>query len=354
MVEEITSVEQIAGLAAEGYTDWRAFGDVNVSAYDRFLLFNYSRAAVYAGRWNYFERVSRGLVIDRVEGRIAARGFDKFFNWGEGGRMTDAPLMGVTEKMDGSLGILLRDGRKLRVITRGSFTSEQGQWATEFLNTHYSLGNLHPDLTLLFEIVYPENRVVVDYGKTAALYLLAARDHTTGRYLPWGGVQSLAAHYRFPLPARYTFSSPTEIAEACDQLSQNQEGFVGEFADGSRYKFKGSNYLALARALSGLTKARVLEAAIAGTLEALKAGLPEEQRGTVEQWQAEIERHVDGLTAAVEAAYTAAPITSRKAFAQYVAEVCPDYRRLLFLRYDGRDLRPAILAQMGEGQWIRS
>ena len=51
-------------------------------------IFNYTKAAQFAERWNFFERVSRGLILNAVTGEVVARSFDKFFNWGEGGRTT--------------------------------------------------------------------------------------------------------------------------------------------------------------------------------------------------------------------------------------------------------------------------
>src|SRR5690606_552618 len=121
------------------------------------LVFSYNVMAQYGENWNFFERVSRGLIINWKTYEIVARPFDKFFNWGEGERTSTAPLVSLTEKLDGSLGILYRLNGQYKIATRGSLESEQATWATAFINSHYSLENLPHEITLLFEIIYPEN-----------------------------------------------------------------------------------------------------------------------------------------------------------------------------------------------------
>src|SRR5579885_3015802 len=105
-MDEIGSLEQIQELVRQGFTDWKRFGDVNVRADGDLLIFNYSQLAQYAARWNFFEQISRGLIIHARTGEVVARAFDKFFNWLEGGRSSQGHIVSVTEKVDGSLGIL--------------------------------------------------------------------------------------------------------------------------------------------------------------------------------------------------------------------------------------------------------
>ena len=159
----ITSISDLQRLALSGVTDWKQYGHVNVRENGDLLLFNYTQMAIFGGDWNPFEMMSRGLIINRRTGEIVARPFDKFWNWLEGGRTASGHIVTVTEKLDGSLGILYRDNGEYKIATRGSFDGEQAVWATNFLKDYYNLA-VPDELTLLFEIVYPENRVVVDYG----------------------------------------------------------------------------------------------------------------------------------------------------------------------------------------------
>src|SRR6185369_15422771 len=112
-----------------------------------------------------------------------ARPFAKFFNHGQPG----APGIDLTEpvavsdKADGSLGILYPDGAGWAVATRGSFASDQARHATALLATRYPDFTPPPGLTVLFEIIYPANRIVLDYQGLDDLVLLGAVDIATGR-----------------------------------------------------------------------------------------------------------------------------------------------------------------------------
>lgn len=145
--------------------------------HDGALIYNYSDAALYTpGAWeNPAVRQCRGLVVR--DGDVVARPWAKFFNHGqrEAGHLDLSSPVEVTDKMDGSLGILYpqRDGQ-LAIATRGSFVSDQAVHATNTLRRRYSTIETPPGLTMLFEIIYPKNRIVCDYGDTDDLVLLGA------------------------------------------------------------------------------------------------------------------------------------------------------------------------------------
>jgi len=123
---------------------------------------------------------------------VVARPFDKFFNWNEGGRSTGASLRTVTEKLDGVLGVLYRDSTGYSIASRGALDSPHAHWATSFLRHDYDLEGLPEEWTLLFEIINPNLRLVVDYGDTSALTLLAIRNRFTGEHLPFQVLQNVS------------------------------------------------------------------------------------------------------------------------------------------------------------------
>ena len=88
----------------------------------------------------------------------------------------------VFEKLDGSLGILYWLNNLPYIATRGSFESEQARHATEILHGRYqhTFSSMDTNKTYLFEIIYPENRIVVDYGEMDDLILLTVIDNQTG------------------------------------------------------------------------------------------------------------------------------------------------------------------------------
>src|SRR5579885_481968 len=143
------------------------------------IIWNYTAKAQYEKHWTEETMMCRGLITTSA-GEIVARPFPKFFNYEEyEGQIPKEPFT-VTEKMDGSLGILYFVDGKPAIATRGSFTSEQAIRATAILRERYEHFPFSPHYTYLFEIIYPGNRIVVDYGKMDDLVLLATIYTKTG------------------------------------------------------------------------------------------------------------------------------------------------------------------------------
>lgn len=306
------------------------------------LLLNYKPVVQYDNLWGPFETVSRGLIINKVTGEIVARPFDKFFNWGENGRVTGAKITNVYEKVDGSLGIHYRDNKKILISTRGSFKSDQALWATEHLNLQHNIKNLPERWTLLFEIVYPKNRIVVDYNGWEGLALLAIRNRFNGNYLSSKIVWSVAKEFGFRIPQQYNFSSPKEVIEQAKKLSSNDEGWVVEFADGTRFKFKGSEYLKLHRVITGITFKKVLEHHKEGTLEQVRDLIPDEMDKDFIMWTDIIDTTIDVMLKRIENAYENAPKANRKEYATWIQKNEHSLSKYMFTRYDNKDVLPLI------------
>src|SRR6185295_2900492 len=108
------------------------------------------------------------------------------------------------------------------------------------------------------------------------------------------------------------------------------EGYVVEFSDGSRFKFKGDRYQELQKAIMGLTYKNVLRAMSSGILHELRSSVPEEYLDEVNGWTAEIQAILDDVTSRVTAAFATAPKDSRKDFAAFVKNGHPDLAPYLF------------------------
>ena len=110
-----------------------------------------------------------------------ARPLPKFFNLSEYQGTIPDGVPNIYEKLDGSLIILFHYQGEWEVASRGSFASEQAQMARVLLaNYQADLGTIDREYTYLFEIIYPSNRIVVDYGSSRRLVLLAAVHTQTG------------------------------------------------------------------------------------------------------------------------------------------------------------------------------
>jgi RNA ligase len=328
--------------------NWSDYGHVRAVYSDDLVLLNYTQDAEYKDEWGYLERVSRGLIINWKMGYVAARPFDKFWNWGQRGRYSSGHLVTITEKMDGSLGILYRkfnDGKiSYHIATRGSFDSKQAIWATRFLNDNHCTHRIPLDYTLLFEIIYPGNRVVVDYGNQKKLVLLAMRNRHTGEFAPhWPHLYEFAQFNGFSVPQTFAFNSVTAIMESTDYLDANHEGYVALFNDGQRFKFKGDRYVELHRIITNLSFKRVLDAVKDGTYNQVLNTLPDEFLPQVFAWRNEIDEKVISITEEVESAFEDAPKDNRKEFALWVNAWCKDIAAYMFLKLDGKDYVPTIL-----------
>lgn len=339
---EVKNISDIQSLLQHGFNSWQNLGSVYVRENGDLRIFNYTPHAQFEARWNYFERVSRGLIVNAKTGEVVARPFDKFFNWGENNCFSDAPIKLVTEKMDGSLGILYRDNGCYRIATRGSFDSDQAIWATEFLQRNYDLSGFLNDITPLFEIIYPDNRVVVDYNGREDLVLLAVRNRFTGQYYPWSTVQNIAGMFGFSLPNVYQFETPAQIVKAAEGLNANSEGWVVEFDDGQRFKFKGDEYRKLHKLVSGLSFKNTLECVAGGSIDELRAVVPDEFLNEVNAWVDEIQSIVQQTQAKIEQAFILAPKDTRKDFALWVMENHKPLASYMFAKLDGKSVVPLI------------
>jgi RNA ligase len=127
-------------------------------------IWNYTERVQYENLWDDITLMCRGLVTDN-EGNIVARPFRKFFNIEEN-KHTPTRDFDVYEKMDGSLGIFFYYKGEPVFATRGSFTSEQAIKGKEILNKYNWEYGTYEGYTYLFEIIYPENKIVVDYNQS--------------------------------------------------------------------------------------------------------------------------------------------------------------------------------------------
>jgi len=240
------------------------------------LIFNYTPACQFDNIWDHYTRMCRGLITD-TKGNIVARPFPKFFNIGDernGCGLKDLPaeIPVVTEKLDGSLGILYNDGEKNRISTRGSFESDQALWATKWLNNNKSDVRFLKGYTYLFEIIFPENKIIVNYGDKKDLVLLAVINNETGAELSMDIIKT----YGFTIPKIYN-KNTNELIEIAKTLDANNEGFVARYLNGLRVKIKGDEYKRLHKLLTGVSAKSIWEMMRDGvSLEPVIKDVPDE------------------------------------------------------------------------------
>jgi len=220
------------------------------------IIWNYSPLVQYEKLWTPLLMMCRGLVTD-FDGNIKARSFPKFFNYEEH-KPEEIPNEDyiVYEKMDGSLGILFNYENEWIMATRGSFTSQQAIKGKEILNKH-DISPLRKDNTYLFEIIYPENRIVVDYGNEEKLVVLGVIHTETGDEVPHNALYTMSG-LGFEIVTTYkTWGEGYDLLK--EEISKDKEGYVIRFQNGFRMKIKGDEYCRLHKILTNFSTTDIWE-----------------------------------------------------------------------------------------------
>jgi len=238
-------------------------GRVSVQRTGDLAIFKYSQDCHIQGLWNETNRQARGIIF-RDDGTIVARPFPKFFNLGEVAETQLANLpwheeVEIYEKVDGSCGIGYFHESFWKLATPGSMESEQAMVGTDILNglykryIPYERSFLPIDCTPVFEIIYPENRIVVDYKGETFLSLLAIFELNGEEWHP-RRVDQLAAKCGFKRPQRFNIDIRGDIP-----FEENAEGYVARFSSGLRLKVKSPAYLRVHRLLNYMSPKGVID-----------------------------------------------------------------------------------------------
>lgn len=239
------------------------------------LIWNYNQKCQFEKAWDDYTLMCRGLITD-LEGNIVARPFKKFFNIEE--KMNELPTERpiISEKFDGSLGIQYYDGDKVCIATRGSFQSEQAKLATNWMG-RFTSDDFFEGCTYLWEIIYPENRIVVDYGKRAEMVLLAIIHTDTGEEIPHI-VEEEAKELAIPYAKRLEYTDLEKVIAEAKSLPGNSEGYVFHWPEiGLRMKIKGEEYVRLHRLITGFSTKSIWECLMNGQdIDQLLEKVPDE------------------------------------------------------------------------------
>lgn len=281
------------GALVSGLEDMVAAKYINRQNDGHLAIFSYSDSCTYDRMWNDYTLISRGLILDMADKRIAALPFPKFFNVGEHqGSIPELPFE-TFEKMDGSLIVLFHHAGRWRCATRGSFKSDQAMWAQAIADKS-DLSALETGTTYLLEAIYQANRIVVRYN-VEGLFFLGAYT-VSGHELSYNELADVAASVGWGIAKRHKYGSVSELLSLSKNLTSNEEGFVIRFQNGLRLKIKGEEYLRIHRMVSRLTPLSVWESMMAGDdLEAIRRELPEEFWGDFDTIRQILGAHIQGI-----------------------------------------------------------
>lgn len=275
----------------------------------------------------------RGLIVN-AEGKVIAQPLPKFFNYEEfKGELPSMPYR-VAEKLDGSLGICYPHKGVLSIATRGSFTSEQAKVGDEMLQQYIKDNGLDwydEQYTYLFEIIYPQNRIVVNYGDAKRLVLLAVVNTNTGmeRNPHETGYKDVAKE----LPP----STPIEDLRLVE--APNEEGFVLHWGNGLRLKIKFAEYVRLHRLLTQVSSKSIWELLANGQdIAEVLDNVPDEFYDWVRSVENKLKQGHSGIVVNSTQAYEVVKdMPTRKEVAAKLIEYEPVVRAVVFAMLDGKE-----------------
>jgi RNA ligase len=345
---EIVDVRELAKGLLHGHIHVNRHRELDLSIY------NYTAKAQYDNYWTTATRLCRGLIVDDYN-RVVSRPFEKFFNYGDTANavvISEDSSIEVTDKVDGSLGILYPDLSQptgWAVATRGSFHSAQAEHATAVYQRTHSYFDPREGFTYLFEIVYPENRIVVDYGQDDNLYLIGIIRNADGKHL-----SVTHSHIAIPRTTVFRFDSFGDFLQQYKPRKGVEGVVVRDLSTDAMLKFKTEEYVELHKITFGLNAVVVWEALKDGPLHPFRINnLPTEYlRSWADQVMGDLVNEYADLWHLILDAYAdlkynfpdfdANTHEDRKTLAGFVLTEYPELQKYLFGLVDGRSVSELV------------
>lgn len=323
--------------------------------FDSLYLYVYTQTAVTKRIWNDTTRMARGLILDE-SGQIVARPLDKFFNLFERPETEPKNLPKgqpvIEEKLDGSMGTIFFYEGGWNIATKGSLSSSQAEYARKFLLPLYDFSDMDVNWTLITEIIYPDNRIVVDYGDSSELRLLAVRHKFTGEEIPVGRLPILAAKLGMSVRKVYdiekllsesTSTTLFELMSTSIPFEKNSEGYVLRWECGTRVKIKNPWYLRIHKALDMRSQKKILDMVEGGEYRSVLLSLPKELQVQFDDIYSQLRSMMWVVEQEIQTAWDSVAHLkdgARREFAIAVNKDVPsEFRPALFSMLDGHDIR---------------
>ena len=219
--------------------------------------------------WTEENKYARSAMFCNETGDIVSAAFPKFVNLGENVENFPVPtsLDGcrIMEKMDGSLCIVDWINGQVNMRTRGTTSYKTLDNAADFevaLNKYPCIKfwmELHPNITLLFEIVSPNNRIVIDYPEIDFI-LIGAVNKGTYNLLSQFDIDVIAHDICVDRPKVFRREFGSTLDELVNYIKgcKGYEGVCLYCPDGRIFKIKGDEFLMLHRYKTNATPKNLL------------------------------------------------------------------------------------------------
>lgn len=241
------------------------------------VIWNYSERVQYERLWDNITLMCRGLITDD-KGNIIVKPMTKFFNYEE--VVYDAEnlipwkdeYVYVQDKLDGSMLILFyyEPTNEWVTATRGSFMSEQAIEGMNILKSKYKLEAFETSIAYIGEVIYPENRIVVDYGKLSTVKFITAVPNRLYTHNNYDELHFVTAVNYFKycgikdkdiVDSKQYFTFGPDLPKELKSLNtKNSEGFIFRFHPSNfRMKIKFEDYIRLHRIITGVSNIVIWE-----------------------------------------------------------------------------------------------
>jgi len=262
---------------------------LRVTATDRYFVFNYSDnfffnsinkdlEAMYRPTWTVQLRICRGIIFDRENGELVSFPLEKIFNVGEyrdgeisrfAKKFVDVPSQ-MAEKLDGILiqAFYDRQNDEVHFSTRSQIDYDDNGYIDTARRLAKRTGRisalkdlLRHNKSVAFELISPDHRVVIGYGKKFGLILHHVRDLKTYKTLDYIELQKVAKSLGFASPTTAHFNSFEELLDF-QKTNKQAEGYIVKFEDGSAVKVKTNSYFDKLKGLRSLSYASIAESVL--------------------------------------------------------------------------------------------
>lgn len=236
----------------------------------------------------------------------------------------------VFEKLDGSLGILFFYDNEWIFASRGSFISNQSVEGMKILNEKFpQYKDLDKTKSYNFEVIYPDNRIVVNYGTIRTVIYLTSFDTNGVEYLDIDQMKELG------FDVVEEISNSKSLTEYKELNIPNREGFVIRYASGERVKVKFENYISLHRIATNPTVKSIYTMMRDNkTLDEMLSGIPDEFNDWFKDIYNRLQKMYDDIYTEANSFYEINKYLDDKEYANLTK--CHKYEKLLFSIYGVR------------------
>ncbi len=200
-------------------------------------------------KWDNMNMNMRGLIIDSL-GNVQATAFKKFFTFkkylsskviqlSEGNTLKlPNERFHIGEKLDGTMGLLYWCNGLPYIATQRSFLAPNALKASQILHKKYShlFPLLNRSYSYVFEVIFQDSRVLVDYGNQEDIVLIGVIDNNTGHE-----ITNENLNIGFPVAKDFTkqYGHISDLSELKSLNLPNLEGFVLSYPEsGIKLKLK--------------------------------------------------------------------------------------------------------------------